>query len=378
MGLGGNTGAPLAPGSPLCPCIAIPSRLGARTSFSARQGRQALTPCAATQRARLATRFERSGKALAHDDAALHVAETPIPLRWLAAAALFGVALLTLLLARTHLVIAIDGASLAFAMVGVALLSVRHLFRRAGARSRPLLSDCSEDVFLFIAISLTGAVASYGVAALTTGWIDGAMVRMDAAIGFDWNAVYAATAAHPLLQTGGRIAYASIFASPAILLLTFANHGQRDEARRFLGAFWLAAFLSLIAFRWLPTLGPLAYMWHGAIDYMPTSGLYQADLIPMLREGRAGPIDLAHLRGLVGPPSFHAASAVLYILAAWRTRNLRWPVTALNLLMLLSIPVEGTHYAMDVISGAAVALTADCIVQAVARRRARHRFSPHT
>lgn len=314
----------------------------------------------------MATRYDRSGESIGLSGPLSRAdAQTPIPLRWLVAAMLGGFALLALLMHRTHLSIALNGATLAFGSAAILLLSTRHLFRH----SRPLVSHCAEDSFLFVAISLTGAVASYGVAALTTGWVDGAMVQIDSAIGFDWNSLYAATAAHPLLQTGGRIAYASIFASPAILLLSFAAHRQRDEARRFLGAFWLAAILSLIAFRWLPTLGPLDYMWHGSIAYMPTSGLYQADLIPLLREGRAGPIDLAHLRGLVGPPSFHAASAVLYILAAWRTRNLRWPLTALNFLMLLSIPVEGTHYAVDVISGAAVALTADCLVQYVARRR---------
>ncbi|WP_330899012.1 phosphatase PAP2 family protein [Sphingobium sp.] len=295
--------------------------------------------------------------------------DTPIPLRWLVIATTAGFAMLALLLLRTGLSIAMNGACLGFAAAAIALLSARHLFRRNGPRPRPVLSDSAEDSFLFVAISLTGAVASYGVAALTQGWVDEAMMRFDHAIAFDWNSLYATTVAHPLLQIGGRIAYASIFASPAILVLSFAIHGQRDEARRFLAAFWVAAIISLILFRWLPTLGPLAYMWHGPIDYMPTSGLFQADLIPLLREGRAEPIDLAHLRGLVGPPSFHAASAVLYILAAWRTRNLRWPMTVLNLVMLCAIPVEGTHYAIDIISGAAVALTANILVQMVARRR---------
>lgn len=296
-------------------------------------------------------------------------AETPIPLRWLVLAALGSVVALALLLHHTGLTIALNGAAFAFGVVGIALLGTRHAFRRSGLYPRPVLSDGAEDTLLFITIALSGAVASYGVAALTHGWVDAAMARFDHAIDFDWDTMYALTAANPALQIGGRIAYATIFASPVILVLSFATHGQRDEARCFLASFWLAAIISLVLFRWLPTLGPLAYSWHGPIDYMPTSGLYQADLIPMLREGRAEPIDLAHLRGLVGPPSFHAASAVLYILAAWRTRNLRWPLTVVNGLMLLSIPVEGTHYAVDVVSGAAVALTAYAVVRIVARRR---------
>jgi hypothetical protein len=209
---------------------------------------------------------------------------------------------------------------------------------------------------LFITTSLIGAIASYGVASLTRGWVDEDLVLLDRLVGFDWTKLYAITSAHDFMQIAGRLAYASIFASPPMLVISFAIHGQRAAARSFLASFWLAVMTCLILFIWLPTLGPLAYMWHQPIKYMPTSGLYQAELIPILREQRAGPIDLGQLRGLVGPPSFHAASAVLYIFAAWRTSNLRWPLTVMNCLMLLSIPVEGTHYAVDVASGVMVAI----------------------
>lgn len=318
----------------------------------------------------LATQFNRS-------DAALQVAggqpghapTSSIPLHWLGIATATSLGALAILLFRTGLSIEINRAFVAFALVALVLLGIRHGFRRSGPRPRALWSDAAEDTLLFITISLSGAVASYGVAALTHGWVDAQMASFDAAIGFDWNYFYAITAAHPLLQIIGRITYASIFASPAILVLSFATHGQREEARRFLASFWLAAVISLILFRWLPTLGPLAYMWQGPIDYIPTSGLYQAELIPQLREGHAAAIDLGQLRGLVGPPSFHAASAMLYILAGWRTRHLRWPMTILNILMLFAIPVEGTHYAIDVISGAAVALTAHAIVTTIANGR---------
>lgn len=318
----------------------------------------------------MATRFKNPEKTIGSTpDRGVGEAETPIPLSWMLVATAVSLVALTALMIQTHLSIALNGAALVFAVMGAILLAARHIFRAAGPRPRTAVSASAEDALLFILISLMGAVASYGVAALTVGWMDDAMVRIDQAIGFDWNALYTLTSDRPAIAIGGRIAYASIFASPAILLLSFAIHGQRDEARRFLAAFWLAAAVSLILFRWLPTLGPLDYMWHGSIDYMPTSGLYQAELIPMLREGRAGPIDLGALRGLVGPPSFHAASAVLYSLAAWRTHNLRWPLTILNGLMLLSIPVEGTHYAVDVISGAAVALVSHAVIQSIASAR---------
>lgn len=292
-----------------------------------------------------------------------------IPLRWLVTAAASSLLALVLMMVKLHLTIVLNGAAMAFAATGTALLLARWYFGPGGRRPHPVLSDCAENVLLFVTIALTGAVASYAVAAHSAGWVDAAMVRFDAAIGFHWPTVYAVTADHPVLQITGRAAYASIYASPAILILSFATSGRMAEARLFLASFWLAAMLSLFFFLFLPTMGPLSYMWEGPIAYMPTSGLYQADIIPMLREHRLHEIDVGHIRGLVGPPSFHAASAILYIVAARRTRNLRVPITLLNVAMLFSIPVEGTHYAIDVISGAAVALVANAIVVLVARRR---------
>ena len=66
-------------------------------------------------------------------------------------------------------------------------------------------------------------------------------------------------------------------------------------------------------------------------------------------------VDLGLLRGLVSVPSFHTAAAILYIVVAWPMARLRWPVLVVNLCMLLATPVEGTHYLMDMLGGAAVA-----------------------
>ena len=117
----------------------------------------------------------------------------------------------------------------------------------------------------------------------------------------------------------------------------------------------------------MPAVGPFSFLWHGAIPYMPESEQWQQGLIPALRDHSVRVIDLAHLRGLVSAPSFHTAAAVIYIRAAWPIRSLRWPVLALNAAMLLSTPVEGTHYLADMLIGAAVATAMLYLVERVAR-----------
>lgn len=285
-----------------------------------------------------------------------------IPRRLLVIAVSTSLIATTLLMWWAGLTIELNLASLAFGVVGVTLLALCVGFRASAQPWKRFVAIGAEDVLTFTSISLMGAVASYAVAAGTQGWVDGAMAAFDHAIGFDWLDWYELVAASRLLQISGIAVYASIFITPAILICAFTASGQRAEVREFLLSFWLAAFISLFLFHFMPTLGPLAYLWHGPISYMPTSGLYQAELIPLLRDHRIGSVDLGALRGLVGPPSFHAASAILYIIAAWRLQRFRIAVTALNFAMLLSIPVEGTHYAIDVISGALVAITAYLIV----------------
>jgi membrane-associated phospholipid phosphatase len=147
-----------------------------------------------------------------------------------------------------------------------------------------------------------------------------------------------------------------------VLIGHFALTGQRARSRRFLLTFWLGAVLTLALFPLFPAEGPLAYLWHGPIPYMPTSALYQEQLIPALRMHRVTDIDLGHLRGLVCAPSFHTVSAVIYIAAAWPCRSLRWPISLLNLAMLLATPIEGTHYLSDMIAGFGVAVAAITLV----------------
>ena len=175
-------------------------------------------------------------------------------------------------------------------------------------------------------------------------------------------------AEHPSLQVAGRLAYGSIFLTPAILLTYFAHAGRKTQARLFLVTFWVAAVITLALFPLMPAKGPLAVLWHGPIPYMPASALYQAELIPALRSHALHQISLGTLRGLVCAPSFHTASAMIYIAAAWPLRRLRWPILILNLAMLTATPVEGTHYLADMIGGAVVGLIAVLAVFLYARR----------
>jgi len=291
-----------------------------------------------------------------------------IPGTWLAMILASSTLLVCGLLFKTGIGIRTD--SLTFAGLFLAMLALGTLYRYTQRQATPgaaRLRDFSEYALLFMAISLLGVVSSYPVAAFTAGFVDEALIRGDDLMRFDWIRWYTFVVDQPILRVSGAIAYSTIFLSPAVLLGYMAWHAERGAARQFLLTFWLAAVLTLLLFPLFPAKGPLAVMWSGAIPYMPTTALYQSEVIPELRAALFSHIELDALGGLVCAPSFHTVCGVLYIAAAWPFLALRWPLTIMNGAMLLSTPVEGNHYLTDMVLGVLVALAAIMLVRGLMR-----------
>jgi len=246
--------------------------------------------------------------------------------------------------------------------------TIAWLLRTPADRAEQVARDAAEYFGVFVALALFGVLGSYAVAAQTFGYSDASLAQLDRSLGFDWIAWYGFVARHPALQVAERIAYQCIYVSPVALLAYYAATGRKHEARIFIASVWVAAVLTLLLFVLVPARGPLAALWQGPIPYMPASALYQSELIPQLRSHGLGEIHLESLQGVVCAPSFHAASGILYIIAAWRARPLRWPLLLVNAAMLLATPVEGTHYLVDILAGAAVALVSVLLVGYLAQR----------
>jgi len=282
---------------------------------------------------------------------------------WIATGVFATFAILALLMQRAGLTVNPWARStMPFYVVGAVALAARLLLPSSGWRHARALSDGAEYYGIFTAIALMGAVSCYPVVTLTHGYADAKLQAVDTFLHFDWLAWYTAVAASPTLQALGTAAYRSIFITPAVLLGYYALTAQRAEAHRFIFTFWFAAIITLTLFKFMPAVGPFSYLWHLPIPYMPESELWQPDLIPQLRAHTVHLVDLGQLRGLVSAPSFHACAATLYAASAWRVVRLRWPLVTVNGAMLLSTPVEGTHYLSDILLGMGVAVFALLVV----------------
>ena len=82
-----------------------------------------------------------------------------------------------------------------------------------------------------------------------------------------------------------------------------------------------------------------------------------------IRAGSARNFSLPHLQGVIAFPSFHTVGAILLMYAHRPPMPSFSVVLTLNVLMLLSVPSEGQHYLVDVISGAIVAAVSIVLVR---------------
>ena len=229
-----------------------------------------------------------------------------------------------------------------------------------------------------IAFAALGAPLSYLAAALGARFplYDHAFDAIDRALGLDWKALLDAMNAAPLLYAPLRLSYLSLTLQMTTVVLCLAFSGRLVWLRVYTLAFILAALTSIAVSALLPAAG----VW-------PYHGLTAADspaIVPAvstswpvfygLRDGTVRSLVAVGSEGIITFPSLHAALAVILIAALWPVPRLRWGILALNLLMLAGTPIDGSHYFIDVIAGAVLALPCLSIASTIAQRAGLGRF----
>ncbi|WP_076859443.1 phosphatase PAP2 family protein [Bradyrhizobium mercantei] len=201
----------------------------------------------------------------------------------------------------------------------------------------------------FSALTSVNVVLIYLTATSKFKLTDNYLAAADAAIGFDWLVMFNWVQTHPVIDFILILAYASITMQACAMPVILNMAGRLDRMWEFL---WLFSgtllIISLIA--WLLP-AESAWVYYGVADL--TRAYHLADLTA-LRTGQMREIVLAKVVGLITFPSFHAALGLILI---YVTRGIRilFPISlALNVLMILSTPVEGGHYLVDVLAGLAL------------------------
>jgi membrane-associated phospholipid phosphatase len=202
---------------------------------------------------------------------------------------------------------------------------------------------------------------------------DAALAAWDRWLGLDWHAYYAYVTEHRAIVYCAFLSYAMIgwpvFGIP--IVLGIAQHYRRMQ--QFTLAFAIALIITTAITALVPAVGIYDEQFFARPDapFQSTPFLDHLRDFPRLRDGSLRVLDMANLTGVVTFPSFHAATAVIYLWALWAVWWMRPLAIIANIGMLLATPYIGGHYFVDVFAGIGIAATAIAAAGLIATRLTR-------
>jgi hypothetical protein len=186
---------------------------------------------------------------------------------------------------------------------------------------------------------------------------DANFALFDRLLGLDWRAYYDFVMARPDLIPYAKLSYAALALSPFSIPLALCLTGRFVRLQEFVIATALSVALCAAISAVLPALGTYAELGLPAtVDGFSATGyLVQLEDLPVLRAGGLRALDLTRLKGIITFPSFHAAAGILAIWGVWCVWWLRPAALIVYGGMLISTPLMGGHYFVDIIAGVGVA-----------------------
>ena len=241
--------------------------------------------------------------------------------------------------------------------VALAVIAYLHAFAKADQADPKLIFSLGAISQLFFVVIIMGPL-TYVTSVANWPLQDHALLAIDRAMGMDPEAIARCVNDHDwlaeLLLRGYGLIKVMLLAVPVALTLTL----RFVRLQVFVFAFSIALIITVAISTFVPAVGTyyglnIAPSQFASLD----TSLYKAQLrdILALRAGSLRHLEMFELTGIVSFPSFHAASAVLYMWALWPVRFVGGIAAALNLLMIAAAPVIGAHYMIDVFGGVALA-----------------------
>lgn len=241
-------------------------------------------------------------------------------------------------------------------MAYAAFLASLHVFYTL-ARPRPVLAAMTGSLAATSwSLTMVGIVALAGLGAQAP-LIDGALIRIDAAMGLDAGSATAWIARLPF--AGGVLGWFYTTSIPLVFftMLVLAMGGQRDRMWVFCVSISGAALACALLAGLVPAIGAFAALEfpRSTLDLLPEgAGTYHLAAFDAYRTGAVRTIDVARLEGVVTFPSFHVAMALATAHAYRGWERCAWLAYAWNGVVIVSTIPIGGHYFVDLVAGAVV------------------------
>jgi membrane-associated phospholipid phosphatase len=275
-------------------------------------------------------------------------------------------ALLVIVLARTDFVLRASDP-IAIIMAGLASilgpLSFALLWK--GSARWPNVSHAANVLSQLIAASMLIAPLTYIAASLNYPLQDKNLFAIDQFMGLDWRSYLNAVDRYglgPIYNFG----YRTFSWQPLLVPILLCLSGKAARAYQFSLAFLLTVMVTVLISVFLPAAGTYSFLNLSPADYPhlhPVDDFDHMRHLPLLRDGKLRILEIGQLTGIVTFPSFHAAAAILYLWALWAISWMRVIALICNALLLLSTPIDGGHYFIDVIAGVSLAILSILVVR---------------
>jgi hypothetical protein len=289
-------------------------------------------------------------------DTTYHVTYRLLNLNWIPVVVMSGILLLVCALSRFSLEPVAFGTTAGIAGLLGLIAYVTRFARRN--RADPKLIFSLGAISQLVLVSAIAGPLCYAAGASGLPLQDRTFLFIDRAMGLDPEPILRFVDAHPalanLLNAGYGFIKWQLLGIPIILAMSL----RMVRLQVFVSAFCLAVAATIAISALIPAVGTLY-----GLNLSPTgfttvnTFFYKAQLrdILALRDGSLRHLELFQLAGIVAFPSFHAASAVLYMWALRPVRGFASLSILINGVMLAATPVIGAHYMIDVIGGVALA-----------------------
>lgn len=230
-------------------------------------------------------------------------------------------------------------------------------------RDSPRLAAAIEGCALLIAASMAVACLTLLLATIGYPYRDAELQAADELLFpfLSWPDLAHSLAGQAELTAAMCRIYLTLLWQPFVLVAALAAANKIQLLWRFLHAWALALIACAAIFALVPA--ETAYVHYGFTPAdLPhlavNAGWWPAEILDQLRAGQLRELGTAKISGLITFPSFHTAAAVLL---AWGFRQI--PVVGvlfvlLNIAMIATVPLIGSHYFVDVLGGGIVALVA--------------------
>jgi hypothetical protein len=242
---------------------------------------------------------------------------------------------------------------------------------KAARRGDPQVVFVLGGFAQIVLITLLMTPFTYVAAATNLPMQDALLLEVDRSLGLDWHGYIRFLHDHPTLAGWINYGYRLIKWPLFIIPVALAATHRFTRLQHYTLAFVVGLIITTAVSVFVPALGVYHVLGLSIRDFplfMP--GAFESQLrdLPLVRDGSLRVLDLANMTGLVTFPSFHAASAAIYVWALWPVKLLRPVAILANALMLAATPVIGGHYFVDVFAGIAVAAVSIVIAGRICRR----------